>query len=72
MARRPRGTCPVCRTTRSLDWSGDVRVLRRHGSGDAHCPGSGRPAVEELGALPAPRPDLVPVAVDDPRGFAPV
>ncbi|MDQ1747090.1 MAG: hypothetical protein QOD07_1353 [Frankiaceae bacterium] len=51
MSRRPRGTCPVCRSTLSLCWSGDIRVLRKHsasGTGEDACPGAGLPAVGEL------------------------
>ncbi len=63
VSRRPRGTCPVCRSTLSLCWSGDVRVLRKHGAGDATCAGAGLPALGELteihGAAGAPAP--VPV-----------
>ena len=48
VSRRPRGICPVCRTTLSLCWSGEIRVLRKHSVGDEPCGGAGLPAVGEL------------------------
>ena len=56
VARRPRGTCPVCRNTLSLRWSGEIRVLRKHDDPKGPCSGSDRPAIGEVPELHLTRP----------------
>jgi hypothetical protein len=71
VSRRPRGTCPVCRNTLSLCWSGEIKVLRKHSVDAEPCPGSGRPAVGEASELhvtrPAPQREPARSEASEPR-----
>jgi hypothetical protein len=65
VSRRPRGTCPVCRNTLSLRWSGEIKVLRKHNDPEGSCAGSDRPALGEVPELHLTRP-----AAPEQRGDA--
>ena len=46
MAKRPRGTCRVCRRSWHGRWNADVVVVGRHSAAEGVCAGSGLPAIE--------------------------